>query len=226
MPKISFVLPTFNRIAWLPRCIETLQDQTERDIEIIVINDNSDDGTKEFLDEYAPTDSRIVVVHNETNLGAGKSRNIGTSLAKSEIVCVCDDDDEYPEDRAAITLRWFEENPSSELVNFPYMRIGYFGENLEPFWGSKFDEESFKKDGTVNYFSNPTVAFKKSSALEMGGYPSETKEMTDDVQFIKNWIDSGRKIDFDNRSFACLHRVMPNSMMAKMRGWNPAWVTK
>lgn len=224
MPKISFVLPTHNRLEFVGECIQSLLEQTEPDIELIVVNDNSTDGTKEFLDEWAVQDPRVKVIHNAENLGAGRSRNIGTEQASSEIVAVCDDDDAYPPDRAEVTLRWFQEHPESELVNFPYIRIGYFGEHLETFTGSEFDEKTFKENGSVNYFCNPSVAFKKVSALAMGGYPSETKNMTDDVQFVKNWIDAGKKIDFDNRAYACLHRVLPNSMMAKMRGFNPAWV--
>lgn len=224
MPKISFVLPTFNRVAWVGECIQSLLDQTEKDIEIIVVNDNSNDGTKEFLDGWATNDPRVVVVHNKENMGGGKSRNVGTNLASAPIVAVCDDDDFYPDDRAAVILKWFDEHPNSELVQFPYMRVGYFGEHLEAFWGSEFDYEGFKKDGTINYFCNPSVAFKTKSAQEVGGYPSETKEMTDDVQFVANWIKAGKKIDFDKSAFGCLHRVMPQSMMSQHRGWNPAWV--
>jgi glycosyltransferase involved in cell wall biosynthesis len=225
-PKISFVMPTHNRIEWMPACLQSLMDQTEKDIEIIVVNDNSTDGTREFLDEFSKIDERIKVIHNETNQGGGRSRNIGMEAATAAIVCVCDDDDSYPEDRAEITLQWFNENPTSELVNFPYIRVGYFDEQLEHFFGGDFDHDAFKKDGTVSYFCNPSVAFKKASVVEVGGYPAETKELTDDIQFVKNWIGAGKKIDFDKRAFACLHRVLPNSMMVKNRGWNPDWVTK
>lgn len=224
MPKVSFVLPTHNRVAWVGQCLQSLIDQTEKDIEIIVVNDASTDGTKEFLDEWATQDPRVIVIHNGENQGAGKSRNIGMRLASAPIVCVCDDDDEYPNDRAAVTLRWFDEHPESELVNFPYIRIGYFGQHLQQFFGSQFDEKAYQEHKSVNYFSNPTVAFRTKSGLEMGGYPSETEEMTDDIQFVGKWIEAGKKIDFDNRAFACLHRVMPNSMMVASRGWNPAWV--
>lgn len=224
MPKLSFVLPTHNRLEFVGECIQSLIEQTEPDIEIIVVDDASTDGTKEFLDEWAVKDSRVRVVHNEENRGAGHSRNIGTVFANAEIVAVCDDDDTYPEDRAAKTLEWFKEHPESELVNFPYMRIGYFGEHLEPFYGAAFDEAAFKEKGTISYFSNPTVAFKRKSSIEMGGYPPETKQMTDDIQFVNNWINAGKKIDFDNRMFACLHRCIPGSMMSKHRGWKQEWV--
>ncbi len=226
MAKLSFVLPTFNRLEFVGECIQSLLEQTEKDIEIIIVNDASTDGTKEFLDTWAAKDPRVKVIHNESNLGGGRSRNIGSDAATSEIVCVCDDDDRYPKDRAEATLKWFSEHPESELVNYPYMRIDYFGNPMEPFYGSQFDVEAFKKDGTVNYFSNPTVAYKKNSAAEMGGYMPEKEGMTDDIQFLRNWIGAGKKVDFDNRIFACEHRVLPVSMMSKQRGFRADWAVK
>lgn len=221
---ISFVLPTYNRIAWVGECIQSLLDQTEKDIEIVIVDDGSTDGTREFLKDWLGLNPRVKLVFNKVNMGAGNSRNIGAQEASGDIIAICDSDDVYPEDRAQKILQWFKENPESELVNFPYIRIGYFGEHLENFWGTEFDHEAFKKDGSVTYFSNPTVAMKKKSAQEMGGYPKETKEKTDDVQFVENWVKSGKKIDFDNRAFGCLHRVLPGSMMAGQRGWSPKWV--
>lgn len=226
MPKISFVLPTHNRVAWVGECLQSLLEQTEEDIEVIVVNDASTDGTKEFLDDWAKKDPRVIVIHNEDNQGGGRSRNIGMNVASSPIIAVCDDDDVYAVDRAEVTLKWFDSHPESELVNYPYIRIGYFGEHLETFWGSEFDEKGFKENGVVNYFSNPSCAFKKSSAVAIGGYPAETKDMTDDIQFITNWVNAGKKIDFDKSAFGCLHRVMPDSMMVKHRGWKPEWAVK
>lgn len=224
MSKISFVLPTHNRLEWVGECIQSLIEQTEADIEIVIVDDCSTDGTKEFLDEWASQDPRIKVVHNETNQGGGKSRNIGASLATSEIIAVCDDDDSYPSDRAEVTLRWFAENPSGELVNFPYVRIDYFGDIMPPpFYGSEFDEVGFKERGVVNYFCNPSVAYKKKSADEIGGYQPENKEQTDDIQFLTNWIKAGKKVGFDNRAFGVMHRVLPDSMMSKQRGFQDNW---
>lgn len=226
MPKLSFVLPTRNRLEWVGECIQSLLDQTEEDIEIIVVNDASDDGTKEFLDDYVSQDKRVKIIHNEKRLGGGISRNMGASLASSEIIAQADDDDVYPVDRAEMTLRWFTEHPDSELVNFPYVRIDYFGNILETFWGSEFNTEEFKKNGNISYFCNPTVSYKKKSAEEVGGYGEEKGGLTDDIQFVRKWVDSGKKIDFDNRIFGVMHRVLPNSMMSSQRGFKQEWATK
>lgn len=223
MPKLSFVVPTKNRLEWIGECLVSLLDQTEKDIEVIVVNDGSTDGTKEFLDEWATKDPRVKVIHNETSFGCGKSRNLGAEAATSDIIAVMDDDDMVPNDRAEMTLRWFNEHPESELVNFPYVRIGYFGEVLETFLGSDFDYDAYEKTGSPNYFSNASCAIKKKAYEEVGGYPSETKELTDDFQFVQNWIKAGKKIGYDNRIFGVMHRVLPNSMMVGFRGWKQEW---
>lgn len=232
MPKLTFVLPTKDRIEWVGECIQSILSQTEKDIELVIVNDASTDGTKEFLDNWASQDPRVKIFHNDVSKGAGNARNLGTALESSEIIAVCDDDDVYPKDHANNVLRWFSEHPESELVNFPYYRVGFFTELIEPFYGGAFDHEKFKEEGAVSYFCNPACAFKKSSVQEMGGYPPEVRDekgkctLTDDAQFVTNWVKSGKKIDFDNRSFGVLHRVLPNSMMADIRGYNPQWTVK
>ena len=232
MPKISFVVPTHNRVEWLAPCLDSLLSQTEEDIEIIVVNDCSQDGTKEFLDDWYSKFPKMKIIHNETNQGGGRSRNIGANAATAPLIAVCDDDDVYINTRAEEILNWFAKNPESELVNFPYISIDYFEEPLETFNGSPFDHELFKAKGEVSYYCNPSAAYKKASALEIGGYPAEQKGITDDYQFITNWIKAGKKIDFcgDNGKgeipYATLHRILPDSMMSKNRGFDPNWVVK
>lgn len=230
MPKISFVVPTYNRVEWLPVCLDSLLTQTVEDIEIIIVNDASTDGTKELLDEWYSKYSKIKIIHNETNQRGGKSRNIGAEASSSEIIAVCDDDDIYVNTRAEEILNWFDKHPESELVNFPYLSINYFDEILEEFKGELFNHDLFKEKGEVSYYCNPSAAYKKSSAMEMGGYQKEKEGLTDDYQFITNWVKAGKKIDFcgDNGRgeipYATLHRILPNSMMSNIRGFDPKWV--
>lgn len=230
MPKLSFVCPTRNRIAWMPLALQSLLSQSEYDIEIIMVNDASDDGTKEFLDEWALKDPRVKVIHNEKHMGAGYSRNLGAAAATSELIGVCDDDDVNINTRAEETLKWFYRNPMSELVNFPYVTIDYFERIVESHHGMPFDHDAFKKDGGINYFCNPTAAYRRSAGVEMGGYPSEKEGITDDYQFIQNWVKAGKKVDFcgDNGKgevpFVTMHRILPTSIMSKIRGFDPRWL--
>lgn len=229
MARVSFVIPTYNRVAWIGQAVESCLAQSIEDVEVVVVDDASTDGTKDFLEHYKDN-PKVKVITNETNQKAGKSRNIGAENASSDIICVMDSDDMSIHTRAEETLNWFEKHPESELVTFPYVTIGYFDEVIGEDKGRPFDHEAFKKDGSVSYFSNPSSAYKKKAAQDIGGYLQEKEGLTDDYQFVQKWVESGKKIDFcgDNGKgeipYVTLHRVLPDSMMAKIRGWSPKWV--
>lgn len=223
-PLISYVLPTYNRVEWVGEAMQGLLMQTERNIELIVVDDASTDGTDELLNWFADKDKRVKVVFNATNQGAGRSRNIGNSVATADIIGVCDSDDVYPDNRTEETLKFFKEHANGPIMmTAPYVRVNYFGQNTEDFNGLPFDEELFKKTGAINYFCHPVAAYRKSDIEEIGGYKPETKEITDDYQLVKDWIAAGKKIGFAGEKFLCGHRVLPNSIMAQQRGFKPEW---
>lgn len=224
-PLISFVLPTHNRIEWVAEAITSILGQTERNIELVIVDDGSTDGTKEMLEEW-PKDERVKVYRNEKSIGGGPSRHLGAEKATGEIICIMDDDDICVDERAKKTLAWFQENPNSELVNFPYVSIGYNNDIMESYDGSNFDHEDFKKTGNVSYYCNPSAAMKKQAYFETDGYKKETDKVTDDRQFIENWVKSGKKVDFCPGDPVLLHRVLPDSMCVKFRGFDPSWVEK
>ena len=219
-------MPTRNRLEWIGESIQSVLSQTVEDIELVIVNDASDDGTKEFLDDWAAKFPRVKIIHNETRQGGGKSRNIGMKAASAPIIAVCDDDDLNANERAELILKHFEQNPKSELVTFPYISIGYCNERLEEFEGQDFNHEAFLESGHISYFCNPSTAYKKESAEEVGGYEAETETQTDDVQFVAKWVKSGKRIDFQPGYFVNFHRILPNSMMVKQRGFDPKWVSK
>lgn len=92
MPKVSIVVPVYNVEKYLDRCIESLVNQTLKDIEIILVDDGSPDNCPEMCDEWAKKDDRIVVVHKE-NEGASYARNTGIELSKGEYIAFVDSDD-------------------------------------------------------------------------------------------------------------------------------------
>jgi len=91
--KISIIVPVYNVEKYICECIESLINQTLKEIEIILINDFSPDKCGEICDEYAHSDSRVKVIHNEENIGVGYSRNIGIDVAKGEYLGFVDPDD-------------------------------------------------------------------------------------------------------------------------------------
>lgn len=92
MPKISIIIPVYNTEKYLRECLDSVVNQTLRDIEIICINDGSTDNSLKILEEYALKDSRIKV-HTRGNKGAAKTRNEGIEIAKAEFISFIDADD-------------------------------------------------------------------------------------------------------------------------------------
>lgn len=92
MAKVSILVPIYNVEEFLPQCLDTLINQTLKDIEIICINDGSPDSCSEIIKEYAKKDSRIVVI-SKKNSGYGDSMNKGLSVAKGEYIGIVEPDD-------------------------------------------------------------------------------------------------------------------------------------
>ena len=92
MSKVAIIIPIYNVEKYVRKTIESAVNQTEKDIEIILVDDGSRDSSGRICDEYAACDSRIKVIHKE-NGGLSSSRNAGTRLAKSEYVMYLDGDD-------------------------------------------------------------------------------------------------------------------------------------
>lgn len=90
--KISVIVPVYNSIDCLEKCVRSLCAQTYPDLEILLIDDGSTDGTAALMEELAKTDSRIRI-HHKKNGGASSARNVGISLATGDYLAFADSDD-------------------------------------------------------------------------------------------------------------------------------------
>lgn len=92
MPKVSVIIPVYNVEKYLRECLDSIINQTLKDIEIICVNDGSTDGSFDILNKYAEKDDRIKVIDKE-NEGAGAARNAGLKIAAGDYVLFFDADD-------------------------------------------------------------------------------------------------------------------------------------
>ncbi len=93
MPKISVIIPIYNVEPYLARCLDSVCNQTLKDIEIICINDCSLDNSLAILKDYANKDSRIKIIDFKENKGVSIARNTGIKEAKGEYLAFVDSDD-------------------------------------------------------------------------------------------------------------------------------------
>lgn len=92
MAKISIIVPVYNCRAYLERCVASILGQTFEDIQLLLIDDGSTDGSGALCDEFAVRDSRVQVIHQE-NRGVSAARNAGLDAARGDYISFVDADD-------------------------------------------------------------------------------------------------------------------------------------
>ena len=97
MEKISVIVPVYNAKKYLDSCIESILGQTYKNIQLILIDDGSTDGSSELCDDFARKDSRVTVFHQK-NTGVSSARNVGIEHAEGEYITFVDADDELKKD--------------------------------------------------------------------------------------------------------------------------------
>ena len=93
MPKVSVIIPNFNNARYIQEAIQSVLNQTLKDIEVIIVDDCSTDNSWEILQKLQKQDSRIKIIRNVENSGAGISRNVGLDIASGEFIKFLDSDD-------------------------------------------------------------------------------------------------------------------------------------
>lgn len=131
---ISFIVPVYNGERFLHTCLDSILSQSEKDIELILINDGSTDGSADILHKYAMQDARVRVL-TQKNQGVSAARNLGFSKANGDYICFFDCDDvlldgsaehmlnrakETDADLVAASFRYlYTESGQTRVVNLP-----------------------------------------------------------------------------------------------------------
>lgn len=119
--KISIIVPIYNIEKYLKKCIESIIEQTYKDIEIILVDDESQDESGTISDEYAKKDERIKVYHKK-NGGLSDARNFGIEKATGDFIMFVDGDDYIKPAMCEILLRALIENDADvSICNYQYV---------------------------------------------------------------------------------------------------------
>lgn len=117
---ISIIIPVYNNEEYIDVCLESVCNQTFKNLEIIVINDGSTDSSLEIINRYSEKDSRILVI-NQKNQGVSSARNCGLDIAKGDYLLFLDGDDWIENNCCEYALREVEEY-GVEVVFWSYVR--------------------------------------------------------------------------------------------------------
>lgn len=114
-PIVSIIVPVYNVGMYLERCLDSLVNQTQRDIEIICVDDGSTDNCATILAAYAEQDERIRVI-TQANAGLGAARNRGLDAVSSPYIMFCDSDDWYELSMCEKMLAAIESNEQADVA--------------------------------------------------------------------------------------------------------------
>jgi glycosyltransferase involved in cell wall biosynthesis len=173
MPKVSIILPTYNRINLLPRALQSIMEQSFSDWELVVIDDASTDATRTYLDKLAERDARIRPIHHEKNYYPDISRtlNEGLELARGNYIARLDDDDYWCDpEKLKKQVMFLDAHPDCVIVGGGTIVIDE--NDRERFRYRKLETDALIRGKALvaNPFTHSTVIFRRDIALAVGGY--------------------------------------------------------
>ncbi|MFI5685631.1 CDP-glycerol glycerophosphotransferase family protein [Streptomyces sp. NPDC051636] len=127
MPRFSVIVPCFKVQGFLRECLDSVLEQSFRDLELIAVNDCSPDGCGAILDEYAARDPRVKVLHLPENVGLGRARNAGMPYATGDFLFFLDSDDTLTPGALLAIADRLEEAGDPDVLVFDYARTYWWG---------------------------------------------------------------------------------------------------
>lgn len=195
-PKISVIIPTYNRVHFLQEAIESVFRQTFQDYEIIVIDDGSSDNTKEMISKLG----HKIRYFYQDNRGRSSARNHGIQMARGEYIAFLDSDDVFLPEKNAIQVKALDDNPEYGIVYSHALTMDEKGNPLGMSWqgnlsGWIYPMNLFIKNCLI---TTPTVMVRANVLKHIGGF-DENMHMCED-------LDLWRRIA---RLYPVLHILSP-----------------
>ena len=211
---ISVIIPNYNSGKFLGEAIESVVNQTYKNIEIIVINDGSTDNTEEIAKKWQKRDERVRYLKHKENKGPSAARNTGIKNSRGEYIAFLDADDVWLPKKIEIQINKINDLDADLVFSNWYIwepiknvRVKAFNSNP---LGNKEDLLCLfiKKN-----FGNPSTALLKKSSLEKIGLFDESLKSSEDYDLWLRFILKGMKIVFCIEPFI-YSRKHPEQMTA------------
>lgn len=118
-PLLSIITPVYNVEAYLDRCVQSILSQSYRNIELILIDDGSTDGSTGLCDKWAAKDSRVVVIH-QSNAGVSAARNAGLKIVQGDYLTFVDPDDFLAPETYLVNMTYLLAHQEVDILQYPY----------------------------------------------------------------------------------------------------------
>lgn len=237
MDTISVIIPVYNTYRELMKCLDSVCCQTYKNIEIILVDDGSNDGSEKIVDEYASIDNRIIVIHKE-NGGESSARNIGLEKATGSIISFLDCDDWIDSTMYEIMVEEMRENNLDICAcgwTKEYVDKSVVMSNALPLEKRIMNREEFLKkiymrDSYQGFAYMWNKLYKKEVLIDKNGKEyrfNEQLSIGGDVVFLAFAALNAKRVKYIDKSFYHYYQRENSGVhslsISKMRDWISAY---
>lgn len=184
MVKVSVILPVYNCVRYFEEAMESIMKQSFRDFEVIIIDDDSHDGTEKIIENYIDEKGVVIIKHQE-NMGICKSQNDGLKASRGEYIAIQHADDVSLTNRLQSQVQYLDNNPDVALVACWVQYINRKGKKKADDWWLKqckslpdYPAVISDKLLKMNCIFHPTVMFRRKiietvGLYDPGAFPAE-----------------------------------------------------
>lgn len=174
----TILMAVYHDKSFIKEAVDSLLPEVGNDIELLIIDDHSLDGSEEILKEFQAQTSKLNMIRNKQNQGLGYCLSLGTEKAKGKYIIRMDADDICIKGRIAKQISFLEENPEIDIVGGAAIEINEFGQpGLLRKRPTQHDE--IAKVIWANPLIHATVAFRKDRILKVGNYNPKLRRRQD-----------------------------------------------
>ncbi len=161
MCMVSVIIPYYNRSNTLIRALDSVQNQTYKDLEIILVNDGSTDKSAQVVEEYFIKHKNIYFKHIiQSNMGPSVARNNGIRNAKGKYIAFLDSDDSWEPTKLEIQIKYMEENPDISISGTNYYIVKNYKWNRYPLEPAIIETDFYHILFKV-FFATPTIVIRR-----------------------------------------------------------------
>jgi glycosyltransferase involved in cell wall biosynthesis len=223
---VSIIIPIYNVEKYISECIESILNQTYKEIEIILINDGSTDLSGSICDSFQEKHTNIIVIHQK-NSGSGNARNNGLDIATGEFIMFCDPDDWLPVDAVEKHVEAIENNNADLTIgfikDFTFDNSGTLINKRDSYLFSKsissikeLKENFFRLYSMIN-FKSPCNKLYRAEIIKQNKLRFPNLRRSQDIVFNNEYLKCVEKVEIIG-DYVYNRRIIKYSIYSKLVG--------
>jgi glycosyltransferase involved in cell wall biosynthesis len=158
-PLVSVIVPSYNTAQYVPQAVDSILNQTYRNLEVHVVDDGSTDNTREVMRAYA-NDPRVIY-HHQKNRGEAGARNTGIRAAKGELIALCDADDLWVPRKLEVQVPCFRDRPEVGIVYTNTVQVDSNNNEINTYRTGRHNGRITEKLFGENFVTGATSMFRR-----------------------------------------------------------------